>query len=87
MNGNHKPTKFYGSVNVRARGRHESPGEATLQVLVGRVRLTNAEAHWEGTVGDHIVVPRSRHSLQALADSAVLLTVTKRLAPMPSGSR
>jgi len=60
---------------------HESPGEATLQVLVGRVRLTNAQVHWDGTVGDHIVVPQSRHGLQALQDSAVLLTVAKSVGP------
>lgn len=60
---------------------HESPGEATLQVLEGRVRLSNADASWEGSPGDHIVVPRSRHSLTALADSAVLLTVVKPVGP------
>lgn len=60
---------------------HESPGEATLQVLVGRVRLTNAQVHWDGTVGDHLVVPRSRHGLQAIEDSVVLLTVSKPLGP------
>ena len=36
---------------------HESPGESTLQVLLGRVRLTNAQSHWDGSVGDHIVCP------------------------------
>jgi quercetin dioxygenase-like cupin family protein len=52
-----------------------------LQVLVGRVRLTNSQVHWDGTVGDHLVVPSSRHGLQALEDSAVLLTVAKAIGP------
>lgn len=60
---------------------HESPGEATLHVLLGRVRVTNADAGWEGTPGDHIVIPRSRHGLQALEDSVVLLTVVKAVGP------
>jgi quercetin dioxygenase-like cupin family protein len=56
---------------------HENPGEATLHVLSGRVRLDGAHASWEGRSGDLIVVPHERHSLEALEDSAVLLTVVK----------
>jgi quercetin dioxygenase-like cupin family protein len=54
---------------------HESPGEATLQVIVGRVELSAGEDRWEGRSGDLIVIPPARHSLAALEDSAVLLTV------------
>jgi quercetin dioxygenase-like cupin family protein len=60
---------------------HDSPGEATLHVLHGRVRVTNASAGWEGSPGDHIVIPTSRHGLHALEDSAVLLTVVKPVGP------
>jgi quercetin dioxygenase-like cupin family protein len=56
---------------------HENPGEATVHVLHGRVRLTAGELSWEGRQGDLIIVPDSRHSLEALEDSAVLLTVAK----------
>ena len=58
---------------------HDSPGEATLQVLRGRVRLTSGDQRWDGTVGDHVIIPRARHSLTALEDAAVLLTVVKVL--------
>ncbi|MGW0159537.1 cupin domain-containing protein [Mycobacterium sp. NPDC003323] len=60
---------------------HESPGEATLQVLQGRVRLTTADAGWDGTAGDHLVVPPTRHGLEALEDSVILLTVVKAVGP------
>jgi quercetin dioxygenase-like cupin family protein len=56
---------------------HESPGEATLQVLGGRVRLTAADVEWDGAPGDHLVIPATRHALQAVQDSVVLLTVAK----------
>ncbi|ALR12684.1 LuxR family transcriptional regulator [Mycobacteroides saopaulense] len=59
-------------------GEHESPGEATIYVIQGSVRLVAGDEHWDGRAGDLIEIPDSRHSLRALADSAVLLTVAKR---------
>ncbi|MEO3758104.1 LuxR family transcriptional regulator [Mycobacterium sp. B14F4] len=64
-----------------ALDEHETNGEATLQVLHGRVRLTNQTTNWEGSAGDHLVVPNSRHGLQAIEDSAVLLTVSNPVGP------
>jgi len=60
-----------------AMSEHESPGEATVHVLKGRVRLVAGQDAWEGRSGDLIVIPPARHSLEALEDSAVLLTVVK----------
>ena len=57
---------------------HENPGEATVQVLGGRVRLSAPEASWEARTGDLLIVPDARHTLEALEDSAILLTVAKR---------
>jgi len=56
---------------------HENPGEATVHVLHGRVRLAAGDTAWEGSPGDLLVVPDSRHTLEALEGSAVLLTVAK----------
>jgi quercetin dioxygenase-like cupin family protein len=59
----------------RALDDHESPGEATLQILRGRVRLATAEQAWEGAAGDYFDIPSQRHNLTAIEDCAVLLTV------------
>ena len=56
---------------------HNNPGEATVHVLRGRVRLTSEGESWEGRSGDLLKVPNARHGLQALEDSAILLTVAK----------
>ena len=51
------------------------PGEATLQVLSGRVRVTNGGVWCDLSPGDHLSLPQCEHGLTALEDSAVLLTV------------
>jgi quercetin dioxygenase-like cupin family protein len=56
---------------------HDNPGEATVYVLHGRVRLSAGDVGWEGFPGDLLIVPAARHTLDALEDSAVLLTVAK----------
>ena len=56
---------------------HENPGEATVLILRGRVRLSAGDLSWEAARGDLLIVPDRRHSLEALQDSAVLLTVAK----------
>jgi len=64
-------------VKGAALSEHENPGEASVHVLAGRVRLTSGDASWDGRTGDLLVVPDAPHSLEALEDSAVLLTVAK----------
>lgn len=63
----------------RALAEHESPGEATLQVLRGRLRLTVGGDSWEGVAGDLVTIPPARHALTALEDSVGLLTVVAAL--------
>ncbi len=56
---------------------HENPGEATLQVLLGRVRLTWPDGALDLDAGGHVVIPQDRHGLLAVTDAVVLLTAAK----------
>ena len=57
---------------------HENPGEATVQVLRGRVRhRAPGTSRGRARRATCSSCPQARHSLEALEDSAVLLTVAK----------
>jgi quercetin dioxygenase-like cupin family protein len=62
-------------VSGQALGDHRSPGEATVQVVDGRVRLHSGGTSWDGRPGDLLLVPPAVHSLEAVDDAVVLLTV------------
>jgi quercetin dioxygenase-like cupin family protein len=53
---------------------HENPGEATLLVLRGRVRLATDDDACALGPDDLVVIPPARHNLTADEDSVVLLT-------------
>ena len=56
---------------------HRNPGEATVFVLRGCVRMRSGEESWQGKAGDLLIVPDGLHSLEAEEDSAILMTVAK----------
>lgn len=59
----------------RELSEHHNPGQSTLQVLRGRVRLSTADEEWRGAAGDFLVIPPQRHAVLADEDSVMLLTV------------
>lgn len=60
---------------------HESPPEATVQVLSGRIRLTAVDRSWEQAAGTILTIPSERHSVAALTDSVFILTAIRAVAP------
>jgi quercetin dioxygenase-like cupin family protein len=57
---------------------HESPGEATLLVLEGEIRIGAGADSIEGRKGDLIPIPPVRHNLAAITDAVVILSVALR---------
>ena len=57
---------------------HENPGDATLLVLRGEVRLSWGDEHWDGGPGDLCVIPQERHELLARTDAFCLLSFVRR---------
>lgn len=54
---------------------HHGLGTTTVHVLVGRVRVACATESSEASSGELLVLPQAPHSVTALEDSAVLLTI------------
>jgi quercetin dioxygenase-like cupin family protein len=85
--GGHTATTVHGGAGRRLRqtvlalaagsrlGEHTAPGECTLLVLEGSVRLDAGEHSAELGAGELVEVPVDQHSVTAVEDSALLLTV------------
>jgi quercetin dioxygenase-like cupin family protein len=58
---------------------HENPGEATLQVIEGRVLLWSGDVSWNGSPGDLMIIPTGSNAVEIVEDSVLLLTVVKTL--------
>lgn len=63
----------------RSLAEHDSPGDVTLQVVRGRMRLSAGDESWEGVAGELVTIPPTRHGLTALEDSVAVLTVVAAL--------
>lgn len=56
---------------------HESPGEATLFVLQGRIEFHAGGESLNLEAGQLIEIPAARHGLAAITDAVVVLSVAK----------
>ncbi|MCF2529047.1 cupin [Yinghuangia soli] len=63
-----------------ALDEHNAPTAASLQVLVGEVRLTAPSGDVELSHGELYAIPQERHGLTALRDAVVLLTAVTEVA-------
>jgi len=56
---------------------HENPGEATVLVMGGRIRISSNNEQWEGRDQDLLILPEGKTQITALEDSSILLSVAK----------
>ncbi|MFB4285458.1 MULTISPECIES: LuxR family transcriptional regulator [unclassified Nonomuraea] len=56
---------------------HEHPGEVTVHVLHGQVRLVAGPLSWDGLPGDLLVMPDRRHRVEAVQDCAFLFSTAR----------
>ncbi len=64
---------------------HENPGEATVQVLIGRILVKSGDESVKVEQGELFAIAQARHSVEAIDDSVFLLTSVKlRSAPRPT---
>jgi quercetin dioxygenase-like cupin family protein len=61
---------------------HRAPGQATIEVLIGRVRITGAAEEVALEAGHWAPIPSEVHGLAADEDSVALLTVANRTDPV-----
>jgi quercetin dioxygenase-like cupin family protein len=80
-----RPHLLYQTMIALLRGQRldeqDNPGEATVQVLRGRVRVTAGDDTTDGSPGQLLIVPDAPHRVTALEDAVLLLTVAKRTTP------
>jgi quercetin dioxygenase-like cupin family protein len=61
---------------------YADPGEATVQVLRGRVRVTSGDDATDCSAGQLLIVPGSGHTLTALEDAVLLISVARSDTPI-----
>jgi len=57
---------------------HRSPAEASLQMLGGEILLIVGDTQWQLMTGDFLPLPPQVHSVRAVTDATLLLTVGNR---------
>jgi quercetin dioxygenase-like cupin family protein len=80
--GPHQRLVVVGLTEGAKLAEHASPPAASLHVLAGTVRLhAGEEAEWVVREGEVVAIPPERHAVDAVTESAFLLTVS--LDPHP----